>query len=75
MGLVALRQITKANYPNTHLQEDVARQLEKMIQSRHLEEINDVDEGFFISTLAITVKRDRFVQTALDSRKLNDCYF
>ena len=55
-----------------HFQEDVGRELEKLIKSGHLEKINDVDEGCFVSTVVITVKSDKSVKIALDSRNLND---
>ena len=55
-----------------HLQEDVGRELEKLIKSGHLEKINDVDEDCFASPVVITVKSDKSVKIALDSRKLND---
>ena len=55
-----------------HLQEDVGRELEKLIKAGHLEKINNVDEDCFVSTVVITVKNDKLVKIALDSRKLND---
>ena len=55
-----------------HLQEDVGRELEKLIKSGHLEKIKDVDEDCFVSPVVITVKSDKSVKIALDSRKLND---
>ena len=55
-----------------HLQDDVGRELEKLIKSGHLEKINDVDEDCFVSPVVITVKSDKSVKIALDSRKLND---
>ena len=55
-----------------HLQEDVGRELEKLIKSGHLEKVKDVDEDCFVSPAVITVKNDKSVKIALDSRKLND---
>ena len=55
-----------------HLQEDVGRELEKLIKSGHLEKIKDVDEDCFVSPVVITVKSDKSVKIALESRKLND---
>ena len=55
-----------------HLEEDVERELEKLVKTGHLEKINDVDEGCFVSPVVITVKNDKSVKIALDSRKLND---
>ena len=62
----------KARLIPLQLQEDVGRELEKLIKSGHLEKLNDVDEDCFVSTVVITVKSDKSVRIALDSRKLND---
>ena len=62
----------KARPVPLHLQEDVGRKLEKLIKSGHLEKIKDVDEDCFVSPVVITVKSDKLVKIALDSRKLND---
>ena len=50
----------------------LGRQLEKLIKTGHLEQINDVDEDCFVSPVVITVKNDKTVKIALDSLKLND---
>ena len=55
-----------------HLQEDVGRQSEKLIKSGHLEKVKDVDEDCFDSPVVITVKNDKSVKKAKNSRKLND---
>ena len=55
-----------------HLQKDVGRELEKLIKSGHLEKVKDVEEDCFVSPVVITVKNDKLVKIALDSRKLND---
>ena len=55
-----------------HLQEDVGRELEKLIKAGHLEKVNSVDEVCFVSTVVITVKNDKSVKIALNSRNLND---
>ena len=55
-----------------HLQEDVGRELEKLIKSGHLEKVKDVNEDCFVSPVVRTVKNDESVKIALDSRKLND---
>ena len=62
----------KARPVPLQLQEDVGRDLEKVIKSGHLEKIKDVDEDCFVSPVVITVKSDKSVKIALDSRKLND---
>ena len=62
----------KARPVPLHLQADVGRELEKLIKTGHLEQINDVDEDCFVSPVVITVKSDKSVKIALDSLKLND---
>ena len=62
----------KARPVPLHLQEDVERELKKLIRTGHLETINDVDEDCFVSPVLITVKSDKSVKIALDSRNLND---
>ena len=37
-----------------------------------MEKVNNVDEDCFVSPVVITVKSDKSVKRALDSRKLND---
>ena len=46
----------KARPVPLHLQEDVGKELEKLIKSGHLEKIKDVDEDCFVSPVVITVK-------------------
>ena len=55
-----------------HLQEDVERELEKLLKTGHLEKVKHVDEDCFVSPVVITVKNDNSVKIALNSRKLND---
>ena len=55
-----------------HLQEEVGRELEKLIKVGHLEKVNNVDEDCFASTVVITVKNDKSVKIALDYRNLHD---
>ena len=62
----------KARPVPLHLQKDVERELEKLIKSGHLKKVNNVDEDCFVSPVVITVKSDKSVKIALDSRKLND---
>ena len=54
------------------LQEDVGKELERIIKTGHLEKVKYVDEDGFVSPVVITVKNDKSVKIALDSRKLND---
>ena len=62
----------KARPVPLYLQQDVGRVVEKLIRIGHLEKINDVDEDCFISPVVITVKSDKLVKIAFDSRKLNE---
>ena len=55
-----------------HLQEDVGKELERIIKTGHLEKVKHVDKDCFVSPVVITVKNDKSVKIALDSRKLND---
>ena len=70
MGQYPVKQ--KARPAPLHLQEDVGQELEKLMKTGHLEKINDVDEDCFVSPVVITMKSDKSVKIALDSRKLND---
>ena len=45
-----------------HLQEDIGRELEKLVKTGHLEKILDVDEDCFVSLVVITVKSDKSVK-------------
>ena len=64
----------KAGPMPLHLQDDVEKEFEKLIKARCSAKIIDVDEDCFISPDVITVKNDKSVKIALDSRKLNDSY-
>ena len=59
----------KARPVPLYLQEDVGRELEKLVRTGLLEKINDV------SPVTITVNSDKSVKIALDSQKLNDSCF
>ena len=54
-----------------HLQE-VGKELKKLIKTGHLEKVKHVDEKCFLSPVVITMKNDKSVKIASDSRKLND---
>ena len=55
-----------------HLQEEVGKELEKLIKTGHLEKVKHVDEDCFVSPVVVTVKIDKSVKIALDSRNVND---
>ena len=62
----------KARPVPLHLQEEVGIELEKLMKTGHLGKVKHVDEDCFVSAVVITVKNDKSVKIALDSRKLND---
>ena len=55
-----------------HLQSFVEKEINKLIQSEHLKKIQNADKECFVSLVVITVKKDKSVKKALDSKKLND---
>ena len=55
-----------------HFQKSVREELEKLIKSGHLEKTDETTENCFISPAVITIKKDKSVKIALDSRNLNE---
>ena len=55
-----------------HLQQSVGKEINKLIKQGHIEKANNIDENCFVSPAVITVKKDKSVKIALDSRKLNE---
>ena len=55
-----------------HFQKTVKKELEKLIESGHLEKADKTTEYCFVSPAVITIKQDKSVDVALDSRKLNE---
>ena len=55
-----------------HFQKNVREELEKLIKSGHIEKADETTENCFISPAVITIKKDKSVKIALDSRKLNE---
>ena len=55
-----------------HFQKNVREELEKLIKSGHIQEADETTENCFISPAVITIKKDKSVKIALDSRKLNE---
>ena len=54
------------------LQEEVGKELDKLIKTGPLEKMKHIDEDCFVSPVVITVKNDKSIKIAIDSRKLND---
>ena len=55
-----------------HLQEQVANEIKRLIKNGYLERATEITENCFVSPAVITVKKDKSIKIALDSRKLNE---
>ena len=55
-----------------HFQKIVREDLEKLIETGHLEKADNSTENCFISSAVITIEKEKSVKIALNSRKLND---
>ena len=55
-----------------HLQPAVGKEMENLTKNGHIQKATDIDENCFISPAVITVKKDKTIKIALDSRKLNE---
>ena len=55
-----------------HFQKTAKKELEKLIESGHLEKGDNTMENCFVSPAVISIKKDKSVKIALDSRKLNE---
>ena len=55
-----------------HLRPAVGKEIEKLTKNGHIEKATDIDENCFVSPAVITVKKDKTIKIALDSRKLNE---
>ena len=55
-----------------HLQPAVGKEIEKLMRNVYIEITTGVDESCFVSPAVITFKKDKTVELALDSRKLNE---
>ena len=54
-----------------HLQQSVGKEIDQLMKQGHSEKANNIDENCFVSPAVITVKKDKTVEIAPDSRKLN----
>ena len=59
----------KARPITYHLQEDVKNELNRLIESEHLERLETIEEDCFVSPVVISVKKDESVKIALNARK------
>ena len=55
-----------------HLQKDLKNELNRIIESGHLERLETIEEDCFVSAVVIAVKKDKSVKIALDTGKLNE---
>ena len=55
-----------------HLQDQVAEELKRLIKNGYLERATKINEDCFVSPAVITIKKDKSIKIALDSRKLNE---
>ena len=55
-----------------HLQQSVGKVINKLMKQGHIEKANNIDENCFVKKAVVTVKKDKSVKIALDSRKLNE---
>ena len=54
-----------------HLQEDVAKEIEKLIKEHHIGKLDQCSEQFFISPIVIIMKRDKSIKFARESKMFN----
>ena len=54
-----------------HLLEKVERKLDKLIQDKQISKLEKCPDDLFVSPVVITVKKDKSVKIALDTKKLN----
>ena len=54
------------------LQPAVGKEMEKLKKIGHIERVTNIDENCFVSPSVITIKKDKTVKIALDSRKLKE---
>ena len=55
-----------------HLQNQVAEEIKRLMKKRYLERAREITEDCFVSPAVITMKKDKSIKIALDSRKLNE---
>ena len=53
-----------------HLQERVEKDLNKLMDQKHIVKLNNFSDIQFISPIVITVKKDQTMKLALDSKKI-----
>ena len=53
------------------LQEKVDKEIEKLLEQGHIQNLEECSDKYFVSPIVITVKKDGSVKLALESRELN----
>ena len=53
------------------LQDKVDKEIDKLLAQGHIEKLKDCSDRYFVSPIVITVKKDKSVKLALESRELN----
>ena len=53
-----------------HLLERVEQELEKLIEDKQITRLEKCSDEYFISPVVITVKKDKSIKIALDSKKI-----
>ena len=61
----------KGRRVQVHLQERVEKELNKLMDQKHLKKLDKRSDRQFVSPIVITVKKDQTVKLALDSKKIN----
>ena len=54
------------------LQDQVDKEIEKLLKDGHIEKVDKIQDDVFIQPTVITVKKDKSVKIALDARALNE---
>ena len=54
-----------------HLEKEVEEELNKLQANGHITKLDKCSEEFFISTIVITVKRDKSIKLAMDAKTIN----
>ena len=64
----------KGRLVSLHLIDKVERELNKLIEDKQITKLDKCSDEYFISAVVITVKHDKSIIIALDSKKLNDAF-
>ena len=62
----------KARHRPYQLQSYVEKEINKLVQSEHLEKMQNIEEHCLVSAVILTMKKSKVEKIALGSRKVND---